>query len=699
MSQRGIDLNVHHDRPISSRADDALGFTVYADTIAETIENPRTELPHVIAIHGAWGSGKSSLANLVAERLSGRESAAKRFGAQDSNIVCRFNARMHADAPHLGAALAAHIARTVNRRRALWRRFINPLPGSMLTPEERWRRAVIAILLLAMAAVALVAGDVIGPELRDVITPGKAKGGELPTEFALTPVALLGSTVLVGLVTRWLFTMAKAVGRFIDSPRSEAARGRMTDVHRQLGALIGQALRRDERLVIVVDDLERCAPARALEVCETTSTLLDHKGVVTILLADMNIIARAAGKQQAEAPGVALDGPGTLALGRAYLEKLIQDRFDLPPARPDAIAAIIADDPRPTRTPPPSGGWQRIVSGVRRHPVAFAIGFLALIVAVIVALAAPGWAEGATAPQGSDLAPGLRDFVASLVTVLIGVIGLKFLFGEQRSLAGFLGFLVLGVTVFALIKWGDVLLDLLGNAIRSDGVPLWLLPGTGVVALILVALRLGDVIVDLLRRSLALRSHLRLRQVLERAEAGSQDHVELEENALAAAEDLEQEIRRHLDRRVVDDAEFRRDSIGELGGYLPATPRAAKRFANRLRLLSLIARRRRFLDGPDRIEPRQLGKWALIQERWPPLAEILVADPGVIVHLERSREAGEIEQVLERLGLMNVTEPAGLLSSSVRLSPVLSRLVYLTEDGPERVRRNVPQVPEEIMPL
>ncbi|MGW0809979.1 hypothetical protein [Nonomuraea sp. NPDC002799] len=75
----------------------------------------------------------------------------------------------------------------------------------------------------------------------------------------------------------------------------------------------------------------------------------------------------------------------------------------------------------------------------------------------------------------------------------------------------------------------------------------------------------------------------------------------------------------------------------------------------------------------------------------PPLAELLVADPGVIVHLERSREVGEVEQVLERLGLADVTEPAGLLSRSVRLSPVPSRLVYLIEDGPRAVRRDLPQ--------
>src|SRR6266511_2920595 len=45
------------------------------------------------------------------------------------------------------------------------------------------------------------------------------------------------------------------------------------------------------RFVIFVDDLERCRPPRAVEVCEVASQLLGHPNVVTVLVADMATIA------------------------------------------------------------------------------------------------------------------------------------------------------------------------------------------------------------------------------------------------------------------------------------------------------------------------------------------------------------------------------------------------------------------------
>ena len=55
----------------------------------------------------------------------------------------------------------------------------------------------------------------------------------------------------------------------------------MQDASRQLRRLIGQALRGKRRLMIFVDNLERCRPPRAVEVCEVVSQLIGHPEVVT----------------------------------------------------------------------------------------------------------------------------------------------------------------------------------------------------------------------------------------------------------------------------------------------------------------------------------------------------------------------------------------------------------------------------------
>lgn len=71
------------------------------------------------------------------------------------------------------------------------------------------------------------------------------------------------------------------------------------------------------------------------------------------------------------------------------------------------------------------------------------------------------------AVTGDSIAAGLQDFVAPIAAVLIGAVGLKYLFGENRSLAAFIGFVFLGAFVYALIKWGDTILGALGGVVHS----------------------------------------------------------------------------------------------------------------------------------------------------------------------------------------------------------------------------------------
>jgi hypothetical protein len=71
------------------------------------------------------------------------------------------------------------------------------------------------------------------------------------------------------------------------------------------------------------------------------------------------------------------------------------------------------------------------------------------------------------APSGDSIARNLQNFVAPIAGILIGLVGLKYLFGENRSLAGFVGFVFLGACVFALIRFGDTILGALGGILSG----------------------------------------------------------------------------------------------------------------------------------------------------------------------------------------------------------------------------------------
>lgn len=62
------------DRAIREPKDDRLGLQPFADGIAGTLlaDDCRTARGVVLGLEGAWGSGKSSVLNLVAESLKAR---------------------------------------------------------------------------------------------------------------------------------------------------------------------------------------------------------------------------------------------------------------------------------------------------------------------------------------------------------------------------------------------------------------------------------------------------------------------------------------------------------------------------------------------------------------------------------------------------------------------------------------------------
>ena len=57
----------HTDLPIEDQKADSLGVAVYIDTLAEFIMKCNT--PMTIAIQGDWGSGKTSMMNMVKRQI------------------------------------------------------------------------------------------------------------------------------------------------------------------------------------------------------------------------------------------------------------------------------------------------------------------------------------------------------------------------------------------------------------------------------------------------------------------------------------------------------------------------------------------------------------------------------------------------------------------------------------------------------
>lgn len=96
----------------------------------------------------------------------------------------------------------------------------------------------------------------------------------------------------------------------------------------------------DRALVVFIDDLDRCSDEVVVEVCEAVKLYLDAPGLIFVLACDQSVLAR----------GVALSARGGTGEGRAYLEKIVQVAYRIPPPEEYLVRNLIHEYARDSGT-------------------------------------------------------------------------------------------------------------------------------------------------------------------------------------------------------------------------------------------------------------------------------------------------------------------------------------------------------------
>jgi KAP family P-loop domain len=431
-----------------------------------------------------------------------------------------------------------------------------------------------------------------------------------------------------------------AVAAFVDDPRSAAATGSMSQVAAQLGELIDEAraavqqawaAREQPRFVVVVEDLERCQLPKAVDVCEVVAQLLDHPGVITVLVGDLRVIAASAEVKYKDAaerfgqnPDFAADG-----LGRFVLQKVVQFELELPPIPEWRLREL-------ARSAPPTasiyGGhasrWTPMPSLLRRSSQSLrtlaTIGLPAvtiLIAALIVALHLPWW-------EWMIVGASYSAFLGALVALNV----------RRRRVTA------LGVEVGRLDSViSNVLCDLADTPDSSEVEQE-------------VLRRLSEPI----QPAFTSRRYLRL-------PAG-----------LASPE----EVRRRLQLRATADEEIRTRAEAVILDLLPPLPRMAKRLLNRLYFLLVVAWNRNLI-ADDLVTPEQLGKRAVLPDQWP-AARAITRNPELAGDLEEA--AGQEDAFAEICArytpppARDLTRLRRFFNTGPQVGPVAEHLVYLGAD-------------------
>ena len=277
-----------------------LDFLDY-DYLIQTVQSiimEDTLLPASIGVYGDWGSGKSSLMYMCKERLT----------KADSKIKCLvFNGWLFENYEDAKTVILGSILDEISKEESL----------------SQTARDIIKGLYQSIDKFKLVTGAL-----------------KYGTDFLLT--GGIGS----------LFNVT--AGQFLKNDQIKAEKVNLEDIHSNIsGELNNKELREDirkfqkefatlleeskiSRLVVFIDELDRCRPDTILDTLEAIKLFLFEGKVAFVIGADERHISYAVKSKFKDIEGIQID------IGKEYLEKLIQYPIRIPRLNADEVEIYIA---------------------------------------------------------------------------------------------------------------------------------------------------------------------------------------------------------------------------------------------------------------------------------------------------------------------------------------------------------------------
>ena len=286
-------LEFSSDRPITSIEEDLLGRSSFSEDLAEAIASWRGKDSLVVALHGDWGSGKSSIKNMAVSRLAEL--------VDNKPSIVDFSPWEWAAQEKITASFFQEISKSIGRidKSKAGKKLSRTLRkyGRYLNTGE----SIVSGLSSAL------------PTLFVLATITGFGGSFTDTQWVRsTSAIILGGLAFWAAALKWGKDLLNKLGASAEATAKESEQG-LSDIRKELTSLLSK---RTEALIVVMDDLDRLTSEQLRMVFQLVKANLEFPNVVFLLLFQRDLVEDKLtdGKQS----------------GRDYLEKIIQVPFDIP---------------------------------------------------------------------------------------------------------------------------------------------------------------------------------------------------------------------------------------------------------------------------------------------------------------------------------------------------------------------------------
>ncbi|SIQ05424.1 KAP family P-loop NTPase fold protein [Aeromonas veronii] len=281
------------DRPISRVEDDLLGRSTFSEDLATAISSWHGKDSLVVALHGDWGSGKSSIKNMAISKLETL--------TRNKPSVVNFSPWEWAAQEKITASFFNEISKSIGH---IDKSKEGKKLSKMLIKYGRYLNTGESVVSGLSSAL---------PTLFILATIAGVSGNFSDAEWVKST-----STIILGLLATWAAALKwgkdclNKLGANIEATAKENEKG-LSDIRDELSSLLSK---RSSALIVVMDDLDRLTAEQLRMVLQLVKANLEFPNLVFLLLFQRDLVEDKLndGKQ----------------IGRDYLEKIIQVPFDIP---------------------------------------------------------------------------------------------------------------------------------------------------------------------------------------------------------------------------------------------------------------------------------------------------------------------------------------------------------------------------------
>lgn len=281
------------DEPVSSVKDDKLGRANFARKLAQVLHEWEQEESIVVGLYGSWGSGKTSLVNMILEQI-------KFFSSSENQPAI----------PNL--IRVSSIRATI--RKLSFSKATNPEVEISENPESPiiiyfnpWYFSNTDELLQAFFTQVFTVISSRSERFKESLRQTLKKYGSA-IEKATEKVPVLGG-------------VTSGLNIAISGESLSDTRERLNQAFRDLG----------RKVIIVIDDLDRLRQAEIRQMLQLVKLNANFPNTIYLLAADREVIEKSLKIEQ----GIS---------GRDYLEKIVQAGFDIPPIDSSYISGLLTEE-------------------------------------------------------------------------------------------------------------------------------------------------------------------------------------------------------------------------------------------------------------------------------------------------------------------------------------------------------------------